>query len=286
MEKRVYLELGDRDWLYQKYWIENRTPHEIAAMLGCNHKTVRNALKRLGIRFKTMSEAKKGKKPTEEHRKKLRGRRKSKYPLLNDRNWLIQKYYTEERTLVEIKNLVGCPSVDTVWDAMNRQNIERRTLSKIGKEKRGDKNSFYGKHHTGKTKQKLSEIRKGQWRSGEYIKNWLEGKNRHPNNLELLVDKILREKQPNEWKYNGNFEQGVMIGGMIPDFVNVNGEKKVIEVFGQYWHSNELTKEHWKRTEFGRKAAYSQLGYTCVVLWEEELRKDNAGEYILEELKK
>ncbi len=285
MIKSKYPKLEDKDWLYQKYWTENRTPCEIAKIVGCNHKTVRQALKKQKIRLKTMSEAKKGKKLTAKHREKLRGWRKSKYPLLNDRDWLIQKYHIEKWTLTEIKNFVGCSSVDTVWSAFKRLNIERRTWSEIGKEKVGAKNSFYGKHHTEKTKQKLSEIRVKQWQSEEYIKSWLKGKNRHPNKLELLVLEALQKIQPNEWKYNGNFEQGVMIGGMIPDFVNVNGEKKVIEVFGDYWHDDEQIKMSWKRTEFGRKAAYAQLGYTCIVLWEKDLRKENAEEYIKRELK-
>lgn len=234
--------LENREWLYEHYWVKEESTPKIAKIIGCSPKVVNLALKRHDIRIRTMSEAKKGMKPTEETKKKLRGRRRSKYEKLNDREWLIQKYWIEELTLTEIKNLVGCPSVDTVWDAMKRQNVVRRSC--------------------------------------------LTRKNRYPNDLEILVEGILQKIQPEAWKYNGNLEAGVMLGGMIPDFINVNKEKRVIEVFGGRWHSGTLAKENWKRTEFGRKAAYSQLGYEAIILWEEDLKKDNAEEYIKGELKK
>ena len=76
-----------------------------------------------------------------------------------------------------------------------------------------------------------------------------------------------------------------MLACMIPDFINVNGEKKVIEVFGDYWHSDKVIQGHWKRSEFGRKAVYSQLGYDCVVLWEDMIKTEGV-DYIKEEIEK
>lgn len=187
-------------------------------------------------------------------------------------------------TLTEIQIIVGSSSVNTVWDAFKRLGIERRTLSDIGKEQIGDKNSFFGKHHTKDTKDKIAEIRRKQWQSEDYIKNWMNGKNRYPNNLEQLVYDILEKLQPNTWAYNGNFEEGVMLGGLIPDFVNVNGEKTVIEVFGTYWHSDEVIGDKWKRSEYGRKAVYAQLGYRSIILWEDRI-KEGGIEYIREEMK-
>lgn len=285
MKESKYPELNDRDWLYQKYWVEHLNPFKIGDIVGCNHKTVRRALKRVDIKMRTISESRKGQYPSEETKQKLRGRRKSRYELLNDRDWLYRKYWVENLTLTEIQTIVGSPSVNTVWDAFKRLGIERRTLSDIGKEQVGDKNSFFGKTHTQETKDKLAEIKRKQWESEEYIKNWVEGKNRYPNNLESLVYEILEKLYPNEWKYNGNFEEGVMLAGMIPDFINVNGDKKVIEVFGDYWHSDEVIQGRWKRSEFGRKAVYSQLGYECVVLWEDRINAEGM-DYIKEEMNK
>lgn len=58
---------------------------------------------------------------------------------------------------------------------------------------------------------------------------------------------------------------------MRPDFANCNGKKDVIEVFGDYWHSAKVTKEHWERTELGKMMTYGSLGYRCLVIWEREL---------------
>lgn len=260
-------------------------PFEIGDLVGCNHKTVRRALKRADIRMRTISEAKKGKLLTEEEKQKLRGRRKSKYSLLNDERWLRQKYHVERLTLTNIQIIVGCRSVDTVWDAFKRLGIERRSPSEISKEKIGDKNSFFGKKHRQETKDKLSEIKRKQWETKEFIKNWMNGKNRYPNNLEQLVYNILEKLQPNTWKYNGNFEEGVMLGGLIPDFINITSEMTVIEVFGTYWHSDEVIQSRWKRSEFGRKAVYSQLGYRSIILWEDRINEEGI-DYIKEEMEK
>ena len=74
---------------------------------------------------------------------------------------------------------------------------------------------------------------------------------------------------------------------MIPDFINVNGKKMVIEVFGIAYHDPEkaFMNVGWKRQEFGRKAVYSQLGYECVVLWEDRINAEGR-DYIKEEMNK
>jgi len=132
----------------------------------------------------------------------------------------------------------------------------------------------------------MSKAGKALWQDEEFVKKWFTANQKHPNRIEDLVDEILQRNHPNEWKYNGNFEAGVTIGGMIPDFVNVNGQKAVIEVFGDYWHDETKRDINWKYTEFGRKAAYSQLGYICVVIWESNLKRPDAEAFVLSVLKK
>lgn len=44
---------------------------------------------------------------------------------------------------------------------------------------------------------------------------------------------------PNEYRFVG--DGSFWIGGKNPDFINVNGQKKIIEMFGDYWHSREVT---------------------------------------------
>lgn len=105
----------------------------------------------------------------------------------------------------------------------------------------------------------------------------LLGSSQSPNKAEIELDSLLQSNFPGEYKFNGNYSQGVSLGGLIPDFVNVNGKKQVIELFGEYWHDTGRRKGiRWKSTEFGRKAVYSQLGFDCLIIWSKELESVDA----------
>lgn len=76
---------------------------------------------------------------------------------------------------------------------------------------------------------------------------------------------------PFEYVGDGSF----WVGRLNPDFKNNNGEKKVIEVFGDYWHKGEDPKD--------RIDAFGRLGYDCMVIWEHELKNPNS---VIEKIKK
>jgi very-short-patch-repair endonuclease len=82
------------------------------------------------------------------------------------------------------------------------------------------------------------------------------------NKVEQSLEVILQRLYPDEWKFVGDGQ--VIIAGKCPDFVNVNGQKKIIEVFGDYWHRGEDPKE--------RAAIFAPFGYRTLVIWEHELR--------------
>lgn len=157
---------------------------------------------------------------------------------------------------------------------------------------KGEKSGFFGKHHTEEAKEKNREASKKQWRDPDFIKKMMTARNKTPNKDELFVDLTLQKHRPKSWKFNGNFEAGVSIGGLIPDFVNVNGEKVVIEVFGEPFHDPVLARKvlkrniRWTVTEFGRKAVFAQLGYKCIVLWSRDLRTANAEQFVLKTLER
>ena len=105
-----------------------------------------------------------------------------------------------------------------------------------------------------------------------YRQHYLKALAKHlsPNQSELKLASILDEIAPT-FQYNGGYELGISLRGLIPDFVNTNGKKQVIELFGDYWHSETMAGS-WHRCELGRTMAYHSIGYDCLVIWEHELK--------------
>lgn len=116
----------------------------------------------------------------------------------------------------------------------------------------------------------------------EFLKKFYAGRHNRPTRPEKLLDILLQKHFPKEFVYNGDYSKGVSLGGLIPDFININGRKLVVEVFGDYWHSKRKGGLPWKATEFGRKAVFAQLGFDCVIIWESQL---NNPESVIEEIR-
>lgn len=129
------------------------------------------------------------------------------------------------------------------------------------------------------TKAKVSEARKRDWQTPEYVAKLIKAMGVKPNKLEQKLIDLFAEHFP-QFKYNGDFSQGVMLGGLTPDFVNVNGKKQVIEVFGDYWHSPEIIGDDWRRGELGKIMIYNSVGWDCLVIWERELEKLTEAEIV------
>lgn len=268
----IYWQLNDYNWLHQKYDIESFSIEKIAKILGCGGATVWDALKRAnmarrGHGLKGEKNSMYGTHPSQTTRDKQSKAKVGKY--VGSENSFYGKKHTKETT----KN----------WSEKRKgKHTSPKTEFKKGliPWNKGKKDVF-----TEETLERMRKSAKALWQDEEHVRKWFKANQRHPNNIEDLVDGILQRNRPNEWKYNGNFEVGVTIGGMIPDFVNVNGCKAVIEVFGDYWHDETKRDINWKYTEFGRKAAYSQLGYKCTVLWETDLLKEDAEHFVLSVLR-
>ena len=87
-----------------------------------------------------------------------------------------------------------------------------------------------------------------------------------PNKKEKELNNIIQIILPNEYKINVKANI-LTLAGKIPDFVNVNGQKKVIEFNGDYWHTEEETNERVK--------LFKSLGYDTLIIWEHELKNKN-----------
>jgi len=114
-------------------------------------------------------------------------------------------------------------------------------------------------------KDSMSIAWKRLWRDQEFrdrrIKELIAGLNIFPNKPETAILKLLEELFPEEYEYTGNGK--MIINGINPDFTNINGQKKVIELFGDYWHKGEDPQIKINR--------YSEYGFDCLVIWEHEL---------------
>ena len=80
------------------------------------------------------------------------------------------------------------------------------------------------------------------------------------NGLERFFNKIT----PSNIRYVGDRKLWIKMkkGKRNPDFI-IEGQKMVIELFGDYWHEGENTQDIIKE--------YSDVGYKCLVLWESEI---------------
>jgi len=142
------------------------------------------------------------------------------------------------------------------------------------------KNATLAKN-TASYKKKRSELTQNLWRDPEFVIAQMNARHLSPNKLELYVQDILTRRLP-DYKYNGDGRLGVVLAGCVPDYVNVNGKKKVLEIFGTYWHGKGAKR--WHQSELGRIMAYNSVGYDVLILKEEDIKTKSEDE-IYQEIK-
>lgn len=103
----------------------------------------------------------------------------------------------------------------------------------------------------------LRERTKQLWQDPTYVRKQIKARGVYPNKTEMKLLSILNRLYPNEWKYVGDGE--FILAGKNPDFVNVNGRKIVIDLFGEYWHTKEEAVE--------RIALFKKYGFKTVIIW-------------------
>lgn len=89
-----------------------------------------------------------------------------------------------------------------------------------------------------------------------------KGLHLHPNKPEIVLWNLLQLLYPDHYRYCGDFS--FIINGKNPDFVNINGQKKCIELFGDYWHRGHNPQD--------RKDIFAKDGWDTLVIWEHELQ--------------
>lgn len=237
----------NKETLEELYWGQRLSLPKIASILEVTLRAVAVHMKKHNVQTRTISEARKGSIPwnkgltvtTDPGMAKM-GERISEAlanapPRRPSRYWL-GKHHSEE------------------------------TRKKLSIMESGESNPFFGKQHTEATKRVLSRKTKDRWLDQEFATRCMQARQLKPNKTELALDALLEELLPGEYKYVGDGE--FILGGKCPDWLNINGQKKLIELFGDYWHQGEDPQ--------GKIDHYKQYGFDCLVIWESELKDDQS----------
>lgn len=117
-------------------------------------------------------------------------------------------------------------------------------------------------------KDKMSKRMTTQWQNPEYRAKILKTILKTPNKPEAILNQLT----PEEVRYTGNRAWWCRIKLLVngeyvtksknPDF-KIKGQKKVIELYGDYWHKNDNPDDLIN--------AYKEIGFDCLVIWESEI---------------
>lgn len=223
------------------------------------------------------SEVRKGKKITEEHKEKLIASARTRF---GDKHPMYGKHHTDEtkRRISEIHTgrVRSEESKQNMSEALRLAWQDQENREKWLACKTGENHPMYGKHHSEETIQKMkesrntqeykdmmSEIKKEHWKDPKFSDAVCKGMELKPNKSEIMLWDLLNNLYPNEWKFVGDFS--FMVNGKNPDFLNVNGKKLLIELFGDYWHRDDDPEN--------RKDIFREFGYETLVIWESDLKK-------------
>ncbi len=180
------------------------------------------------------------------------------------------------------------------WNKNKKGCFSNRTIVEMQRSHLGQPSSMKGKHFSeevvehNRQAQKLHfqnpgaiQVRKDaqlkKWRDENYrekqMKAILRGNRIKPNKAELRLFSILQKYFPGDYALNVKAEV-MILGGKIPDFVNVNGQKKVIELYGDYHHQDEKLENGG---DGGRKREeiFAKCGFETLIVWEHELLNED-----------
>lgn len=152
----------------------------------------------------------------------------------------------------------------------------------------------YLKNKPVETRHKISETLKDKYSQGSIKPYWLGKKNlglstRYGKKDEFERKKLagmhLRPTKPESrfieicakhqlpYKYVG--DGNYIVGGLNPDFIESNGQKIAVEIFGTYWHSSLLRPNiPLSQTLEKRRKIFQRFGWQMIVFWDTEIQED------------
>ncbi len=162
----------------------------------------------------------------------------------------------------EVRNLIGLAGMGRKPTAETR-----KRLSEV---KKGILNPNFGKKYTKEEKKNLSQKLKKLWQNPDFASRQIfltmKGNRIKPNKPEEYLINLLNKILSDEYKYVGDGQ--FILAGKCPDFVNINGQKKIIELYGDYWHKNDNPQD--------RIDLFAGYGYQTLIIWEKELRNQKS----------
>lgn len=247
--KRKYL--INKEQIRHLYIDERLSLSQTAKVLGVSSKTVSHRLKEYGIPTRSISEGLLGNKLGLGHKGWNRGLTKKDHPSIQSM----------------ADKLTGRPGTRLGCKA------SAETRQKLSESKR---NSGIKSDTTAANKRTRELWADPEWKE-MMLKKLRAAFQKKPNKSEQkLIDIFTRNGMSYEYVGDGK----VILNGLIPDFLNVDGKKKIVELFGRHWHDREDAK--WHQTELGRIMAYNSVGFDCLVIWENELKEETK---VLQKLK-
>jgi len=179
------------------------------------------------------------------------------------------KPQTEERKRIHREATTKC------WrDPEYRKKVVEAMKGKVGVYERTEEHRKKIKEGQNRSEVRIanSEAKKKNWKNSEYresqikaiVKGSMKASHIKPNKTELRLNGLLQRILPTEYKYVGDGK--FILANKCPDFVNVNGQKKIIELYGNYWHRGE--------TGIERIALFRQYGFDTLIVWEDELKDE------------
>jgi hypothetical protein len=217
-----------------------------------------------------------GKKLSDEHKRKISE---------NNTRPMLGKHHTEEsKNRMSLSHVGKCHTEET----KKKMSLIQKGKSNLGRFKKNQLSWIKGKTHSDLSRKKMSisqknhflltgghseeykKMMRNKWKDEKFAKGMFEKIHAKPNGQELYLDFILQNNFPDEWMFVG--DGGLFIQGLCPDFINVNGKKQIIELFGEHWHRGENVK--YNKTEDGRKEIFSQINFDTLIIWDYELKDE------------
>lgn len=232
-----------KEELERRYIIEGKSMQEIADVLDITFGKVRRFMEKWDIPRRSVKEV------------LISRNKKGALPLKKEK--IENLYQKEQKSIQQIADMLGF-SYTGIHNAFLRLNINRRSRFQPGAQKKA------AMARTGVPPWNIGTPLREQLHItfDEWCRRKTEGELRMPNKLEQLIITIIqRYKCP--FKYVGDGK--IWINGKNPDFINYNGEKQLIEIFGDYWHD--------KDDEAIRSLHFLQYGFKTLILWEHEINQ-------------